>query len=157
MYAWVKHKNWVFSRFHHQKFSIFTNFNRHMHRFDYCNSLYHRYFFCSKPGFPDSVQDVSKYGMKGFSPIKVVQKWPQPPKNAYFATLKLCPCPANDLSNHHGLWSKAFSEWQCPNLLPLKWHSMLRVLLRMKLSINFLCFSKYCTYRKYGISGHGCY
>ena len=26
-----------------------------MHKFDYCNSLYHRYFFCSKQVFPDSV------------------------------------------------------------------------------------------------------
>ena len=30
-----------------------------MHKFENCNSLYHRYFFCSKQVFPDSVASTA--------------------------------------------------------------------------------------------------
>ena len=68
---------------------------------------------------------MSKYGVKGFGPIKIEEKWPQPPKKGLFYDFEAPPLPSwwarppitpnffhtpNDLSNQHGLWSKAFGE-----------------------------------------------
>ena len=82
---------------------------------------------------------MSKYGVKGFGPIKIEGKWPQPPKKGLFYDFEALPSPSwcarppitpnffhtpIDLSNQHGLWSKAFGEG--PELAVSQRHSMLK-------------------------------
>ena len=84
---------------------------------------------------------MSKYWVKGCDPIKIEEKWPQPPKKGLFYNFEALPSPSwwarppitpnffhtpNDLSNQHGLWSKAFGEG--PKLAVSQWHSMLSTL-----------------------------